>query len=214
MNDGSIPFIRRYGEWAIEAAARGSAAHWRKERYKDGTMEVPENKQYLAANSAKRDPNAPRGARFPARPSKTNRALTPDDEDCLDDGRIPILPPGPPTLSDPFGSTGWGSAPLFDRPTHPVPSPSQLPLGGFGSFPQTQALTTSPAIPWGPANPRSLPSSGTLTNVSYWENPLPCACTSHIQSLVADTHKHLWVSDPRTCGMTPVRHIRLDAVRA
>ena len=86
MNDESIPFIRHYGEWAILGAAQNSAAGWRKKRYKDGIMEVPENKRYLAANSAKRNLNAPRGARFPAHPSKRDRTLTPDDDDGLDDG--------------------------------------------------------------------------------------------------------------------------------
>jgi len=190
MNDPTIPFIRRYGEWAILGAAQRSAAGWRKSRYKDNTLEVPENKRYLAANSAKRDPNAPQGARFPARPSKRDHAPTPDDDnddndndnDDDDDGRIPILPPGPPTLSNPVGfpdGGGWNPAPLFNYPTRPVPNSSQLPFGSFGSFPQMQAPTpTSSIIPGGLVDPQSFPSSGTLPNVEYWKNPLSCACTS------------------------------------
>ena len=183
MNDESIPFIRRYGEWAILGAAQNSAAGWRKKRYKDGIMEVPENKRYLAANSAKRNPNAPRGARFPARPSKRDRTLTPDDDDGLDDGRIPVLPPGPSTLSNPVGFPGWNSAPSFNSPTHPVPGQSQLPFGGFGTFPQTQALATSSIVPWDPANLPSSPLPGMLTNVDYRRDPLPCMSANITRSI-------------------------------
>lgn len=177
MNDGSIPFIRQYDEWAILDAARRSAAGWRKQRYKKRTMVVPENKRYLAANSAKRNPNAPRGARFPAHSSKRDRTLTPDDDDSgLDDERVPVLPPGPSISSNPVGfpsGGSWNTGPSLNYPTHPVPGPSQLPFGDFGPFLRTQAATTPSINPWGPINPQSFPSSGTSTNSNYWENPPP-----------------------------------------
>jgi len=178
MNDESIPFIRQYDEWAILDAARGSAAGWRKQRYKDGTMVVPENKLYLAANSAKRNPDANRGARFPVHSIKQDRTPTPDDDDeGLDDGRVPVLPPGPSMSSNPAGFLGggsWNTGPSFNYPTHPVPGPSQLPFSDFAPFSQTQATTTPSIIPWGPVNPQSFPLSSASTNGNYWENPPPC----------------------------------------
>jgi hypothetical protein len=162
MNDRSIPLIREYGEWAILASARRTAAGWRKPRYRDHTLEVPENKRYLAENSAKRNPNAPRGARFPARPSKRNRTPTLDDNDdgSSDDGRIPVIPPGPSTISHTAGfpNTGvdWNFRQPSDYPVQPVPNPSQLASSSFGFFPS------------------SIPSSAMSTN--YWEAPPPCEC--------------------------------------
>ena len=172
MNDRSIPFIREYGEWAILAAAKKSAAGWRKRRYHDHTMEVPENKRYLAVNSTKRNPNAPRGARFPAHPSKQGQTSTPDDDDDdgLNDERIPILPPGPSTTTPARflnEGVGWDSGLPPHNSTHPAPSSSQLPLSGVGSFPRSQAVTTPSVVPWR----RNFSPSGTSTNASYWEHP-------------------------------------------
>ena len=172
MNDRSIPFIRQYDEWAILGAAKRSTAGWRKQRYKNHTMEVPENRQYLAANSAKRNPNAPRGARFPAHPSKRDHTPTSGDNDNPEDYRIPVLPPGPPA------GTGWNPRPPFNYSIHPITNPSQVPFGSFGSFPQTQAPVTPSIIPWGPIGSQSFPSSGTSTGVNYWEHPPPCTCTN------------------------------------
>jgi hypothetical protein len=173
MNDKTIPFIRQYNEWAILEAGKRSAVGWRKRRYKDGTLEVPENRRYLAANSAKRNPNAPRGARFPARPSRRDRTPTSDD------GRIPVLPPGPASITNPAmfpnGGMGWNPGPPFGHPTQPISGPSQLPFNGFGYFPQMPASTTPSVVPWGPVDPRGFPSSGTSAGVGYWENPPPCA---------------------------------------
>lgn len=186
MNDPSIPFIRQYGEWAILSAAKRSAAGWRKQRYRDHTMEVPENKRYLAANSSKRDPNAPRGARFPARPSKRDQALTPDDNDdngsdgssnSPNDRRIPVLPPGPSATPDPTRFPNrwidWNPRPPSDHPVQPIPDPPQLSFSGFGTFSQTEVSTPS-VIPWGQINPQIFPPSGTSMNISYQEHPPPC----------------------------------------
>jgi len=165
MNDGAIPFMREYGEWAILTAAKRSAAGWRKRRYQDHTLEVPVNKRYLAKNSAKRNPNSPRGARFPARPSRHDWTVTPDDDGSTDDERIPVLPPGPSTMGNsagfPNGTVTWTPEPPFNHPIQPIPGPSQLPYS---------------IVPWGPSNPQSLPSSSTSTNLTYWENSPPCAC--------------------------------------
>lgn len=169
--------MHRYEEWAVLTAAKSSAANWRKQRYRDGTLKVPENRRYLAANSAKRNPNNPRGARFPARPSKRDQSSTPDDDSGSDDGRIPILPPGPLTMGNsagfPNGAVNWTPGLPFNHPIQPIPGPSQLPYSGY--FPQTQVSTTTSNVPWGPINQQSPPSSGTPTSLNYWENPPPCA---------------------------------------
>ena len=163
MNDRSIPLIREYGEWAILASARRTAAGWRKPRYRDHTLEVPEHKRYLATNSAKRNPNTPRGARFPARPSKRNRTPTPDDNnDSSGDERIPVLPPGPSTTSDSAGflnlEVDWNPRRPSNYPIQPVPNPSELASSNFGFFPP------------------SIPSSTVPMN--YWEAPPPCERTN------------------------------------
>jgi len=192
MNDRSIPFIREYGEWAVLAAARRTTAGWRKHRYRDHTLEVPENKRYLAANAAKRSPNTPRGARFPACPSKRNRTPTTDDDDSQDDGRIPILPPGPSTTSDlagfPNGGVTWDSGFPSQRPIQPVPGPSQLPFSGFGPFPQAQTSTTPSAVPWDWTDPQNLASSGAPMNVSYWECSPSCEYTQCYTTLLNTTN--------------------------
>ena len=100
-------------------------------------MVVPEKRRYLAQNSMKRDPKAPRGARFPVRSSKRIRSPTLDDNGSQ--GRLtPVLPPGP----------------FADQP---LPGPSQLPLSGsfsrFSSTPWTNS--------WVPPDPQSYPPSGT-----------------------------------------------------
>lgn len=137
MDDPAIPFIREYGEWAILNAASRTAAGWRKPRYRNHSMVVPEKRRYLAQNSMKRDPKAPRGARFPVRSSKRIRSPTLDDNGSQ--GRLtPVLPPGP----------------FADQP---LPGPSQLPLSGsfsrFSSTPWTNS--------WVPPDPQSYPPSGT-----------------------------------------------------
>ena len=76
-------------------------------------MEVPENECYLAVNSAKRNPNTPRGAQFPAHPPKQGWTSTlddddDDDDDGLNDERIPALPASPPTTA-PAGFLNEGS---------------------------------------------------------------------------------------------------------
>jgi hypothetical protein len=160
MSDPKIPFIRQYSEWAILAAARRVAASWRKRRYRNHTMVVPENKQYLAANSAKRNPNAPRGARFPLHSSKRDRTTTPDN-DGSDDERVPVLPPGPSTAINPVGfpnaGANWDSRFSSDYPIQPLPGPSQLPFNN--SF--SQVSSTPWTSPWAPTYPQSYPSSNT-----------------------------------------------------
>ena len=184
MNDPHIPFIREYGEWAILDAGRRSASTWRKYLYHSGAKEVPENKCYLAANSVKRNPNAPRGARFPARPSKRNRSPTPDgnDDDNDDDGRIPALRPGPSTTTNSAGfsngCTDWNPALSFDCHAQQIPGPSHPPLNGLGHFPQTHTPPVPSFIQWGPSNHPSTPSSGALSDTHYWENPPPCVYTN------------------------------------
>ena len=179
MNDSQIPFIRDYGEWAILDAARRTAGGWRQHLYDAGAMEVPENKHYLAANSAKRNPDAPRGTRFPAWPSKRDRSPTPDSDDEHGDGWIPVLPPGPSTSTDSVGFSDRGTdrnpAPSFSYPTplsgypaHPTPGPSQPPFDGLGHFPHTP----SSFIPWGPSH-QPTPSSGAPSNIQHWETPPP-----------------------------------------
>ena len=163
MNDRSIPLIREYGEWAILDSARRTAAGWRKPRYRDHTLEVPETKRYLAANSAKRNPTAPRGARFPARPSKRNWTSTPNNNNnSSGDERIPVLPPGPPTTSDPARllntEVDWNSRQPSGYPIQPVPNLSRLASNNFGFFP--------PGVP-----------SSTVP-MNYWEAPPPCERTN------------------------------------
>ena len=161
MNDRSIPLIREYGEWAILDSARRTMAGWQKPQYCNRTLQVPENRHYLAENSAKRNPNAPRGARFPAHPSKRDQTSTPDDNKNSNDERIPVLLPGPSSTSDPAGflNTGvdWNFRQPSSYPVQPVPNPSQLASSGFGFFPP------------------GIPSSAMSTN--YWEAPPPCECT-------------------------------------
>ena len=114
MNDRSILFICEYSKWAILAMAKKSAAGWQKREYHDHTMEVPKNRRYLTVNSAKRNPNTPRGAWFPAHPSKQGWTSTPDDNNNngLNDKQIPTLPPSPSTttlarfLNEGVGSLG------------------------------------------------------------------------------------------------------------
>lgn len=151
MSDSSIPFIQEYGEWAVEDAAMRTARGWRKGGYSKHTVKVPENKKYLAANSAKRNPTAPRGARFPARPSKRNRTMTLSDDDGDDDGRIPTLPPGPSTDANPIGFH------VEDPRRNPQPPPNHaahLAPGSlqptFGSWfcPQMQSPVTVPNHDW------------------------------------------------------------------
>ena len=173
MNDPHIPFIREYGEWAILDAAKRTAGSWWQYLYAKGSKEVPENRRYLAANSAKRNPNAPRGARFPARPSKRNRSPTSDDDDDRDDGRIPVLPPGPSTAVDLVGFPNH--TPSFDHPAQPISGPSQPPLNGVGHFPQSHTSSVPSFIPWGPSHQPSLPLFGAPSNARYWENLPPCA---------------------------------------
>lgn len=181
MNDRTIPFIRQYDESVILTAARRSAASWRKRRYDDHSMVVPENKRYLAANSMKRNPAAPRGARFPVRSSKFDQTLTPDDDSC-DDGRIPVLPPGPSTatgtLSFPNGGVDWNSGSSSDRPIEPLPGPSQLPFNGSFSRFAPASWTGS----WGSTYPQSYPPSDTPSGTNYWPT---CTCTSPVNILEA-----------------------------
>lgn len=169
MNDPSIPFIRQYGEWSVLDAARRTAAGWRQQRYGDHSKEVPENRRYLAANSAKRNPSAPRGARFPARPSKRDRTPTPDrsNDDDSNDRRIPVLPSGPST------SGNWNPGPPPNRPIHPVTSPLQLSFNGFGTSPQTQASLAPSFTSWGQRRQQSFCAPGTSTSVNYWESNPP-----------------------------------------
>lgn len=62
FNDERIPIIKRYANhWATLESAKRSAASWRKDGYKHGYIRPPEKYAYNAANSAKRDPAAPRG---------------------------------------------------------------------------------------------------------------------------------------------------------
>lgn len=133
MNDWSIPFIHEYGEWAILDAARMSAANWGKGRYNEHLMEVPENRRYLAENLKKRNPNAPRGARFLVRSSKHNH-ISPPDNDSSNNERIPVLPPGPSAATNqdvsPGGVADWSFSP--NKPAQPLPGPLQLPFSdGF-----------------------------------------------------------------------------------
>ena len=170
MNDRHIPFIRDYGDWVILDAGRRTAGSWRQHLYQDGSKKVPENRRYLAANSTKRNPNAPRGARFPVRPSKKNQTPTPGSNNGQDDERIPVLPPGPE----------WNPTPSFGYPARPTPGPSQPPLDGLTCFPQVQTPQVPSFISWVPGNQSSFPSSGAPNNAQYWGNPAPGAYTNFI----------------------------------
>jgi hypothetical protein len=162
--------------------ARRTAGSWRQGLYSKGLKEVPENRQYLAANSAKRNPNAPRGARFPARSSKRSQtqALDSNDDDANDhdhgdgndrenDCEFTILPPGPSTTTDSVrfsnsGRVGWDTAPSSNYPNHPTSGISQLPFNNSRQPPQAQAL-------W---DPTCIPPSVAPSNMHYWANPPPC----------------------------------------
>lgn len=206
MNDPNIPFIREYGEWAILDAARRTAGSWRQALYRQGLKEIPEKRRYLATNAARRNPNAPRGARFPARPSKRNSTPTPSDNDARDDGRIPIMPPGPstPASSAGFfdGGMDWNPTPSFSHPARvasPPPqssfasSSSQPPFNGLGHLPQTHAsqmFQVPSFLPWDPSSQPTNPS-GTPNNAHYWENSPSGAYTNPVLTRhIARTLKH------------------------
>ncbi|KAF9788764.1 hypothetical protein BJ322DRAFT_1019237 [Thelephora terrestris] len=175
-NNPRIPFMDEYGRWAVLDAARGTAGSWRKDLYRRRLREVPENRRYLAANSSKRNPNAPRGARFPARSSKRNRTPAPDhnnhdgngndsdDHDHGEDERIPVLPPGPSTTTDSVGFTShggpyWDPAPPSNYPTHLASSAPQLPFD--------DSVQPSPF----PYNPLNFPLSDASSSMQHWANP-------------------------------------------
>lgn len=166
-----------YGQWAVLDAARGIASTWQKDLYRRRLREVPENQCYLAANSAKQNPDAPRGARYPARSSKRNQTPTLDYDDNSDgndteDERVPILPPGPSTMTDSVGFSNfrgdsWDPVPLSNYPTHLTSSASQHPFGDCGQPSQAQA----PLIPYTQPN---FPLSGAPNSTQYWMDPPPC----------------------------------------
>ena len=184
MNDKTIPFIREYGEWAILAAVRGTARAWRQLRYQDHTIVVPESKRYLAENSRKRNPNAPRGARFSVRSSKRDQMSTLDDNDS-DDRRVPVLPPGPSTpanlvgFSD--GETDWDTGP---SPDHPIPGPSQLPFSG--------SFSKSTSTPWtnmyGLTVPQNYPQSGPSAGADHSSTGACVSLTSNSHAINAPYH--------------------------
>jgi hypothetical protein len=61
-NDPRIPIIQRYeNHWATREAAQRTASGWRKDAYSCGEATPPSKYAYNAANSAKRNPAAPRG---------------------------------------------------------------------------------------------------------------------------------------------------------
>ena len=61
-DDARIPIIQRYeNHWATREAARRTASGWRKDAYSRGEATPPSKYAYNAANSAKRNPAAPRG---------------------------------------------------------------------------------------------------------------------------------------------------------
>lgn len=184
MSDASIPFVQEYGEWAVEAAAMRTARGWRKGGYSKRTIEVPENKKYLAANSAKRNPSAPRGALFPARPSKQNRTTAPSDDNSSSDSdeRIPTLPPGPSTAADPIRfHSQQHPGPPSNHTTHLTPGTLQP---GFSSWfhPPTQPAMVVPNPQWGLMNPQFLPPPSVSTDANYWERPPPCAYANTMPS--------------------------------
>ena len=148
-----------------------TARGWWKVAYLKHTVEVPGNKKYLAANSAKRNPSAPRGALFPACPSKWNRTTAPNDESDSgdDDGRIPTLPPGPSTTTDPIGFHIEDPQQNPNQTMHLTPGLLQLVFSNW-FCPQTQPTVTVPNPQWGLTNPQSFPPPS-------WERPLPCVCT-------------------------------------
>jgi hypothetical protein len=61
-NDPRIPIIQRYeNHWATEEVAKKVASVRRKDAYARGEATPPKKFAYNAANSAKRNPKAPRG---------------------------------------------------------------------------------------------------------------------------------------------------------
>ncbi|KAJ7666789.1 hypothetical protein DFH06DRAFT_1294984 [Mycena polygramma] len=109
------PILERYeNDWATEEIAKQAIKNKRRTSYKNGSLEVPAEYAYLKANSAKRDPSAPRGRKHAnvdkakkvakkrsevarKRPSKKAQSSTSaqskgkgrmmlDDEDSMSDG--------------------------------------------------------------------------------------------------------------------------------
>ena len=130
-NDPRIPIIQRYeNHWATREAAQRTASGWRKDAYSRGEATPPSKYAYNAANSAKRNPAAPRGrwdsvsqsvkhegkgkkARRTKKQTQAVRTTSPE-------------PPGQDDLSMVDVSTAANTHP---RP-HPSPGPSESQNAG------------------------------------------------------------------------------------